>query len=278
MTPSPAPLADVELIVPLNPQGTATPLVCLHASAGSAFSYLPLAQLLGPDQPVWGVEAPGFDGSQEPVSSVPALAARYTVALREALPAGPVHLLGWSLGGLIAFDMARRMTEAGAEVGRVILVDVSPPYVVPMPPEPETVRRFLHEIAASLGLDVPAEIDALVAAAGEDVSAVFEELGRLRSWPPELDAELLSERYTVFRAHAEAAHSYEPSGPYRGPAWHLLAEKSPPQDGRWAELLPDLTERQVPGDHHTVWQGDSLQQLAAHVRSALSGPARPETD
>ncbi|MET7868270.1 alpha/beta fold hydrolase [Streptomyces cyaneofuscatus] len=278
MSPSPAPLADVELIVPLHPKGTAAPLVCLHASAGSAYSYLPLAQLLGPEQPVWGVEAPGFDGSQAPVSSVPELAARYTAALREAVPAGPVHLLGWSLGGLIAFDMARRMAEAGAEVGRVILVDTSPPYVVPMPPEPEIVRRFLHEIAASLGLDIPAEIDALAAASGEEASAVFEEIGRLRSWPPELDAELLSDRYAVFHAHAEAAHSYGPPGPYGGPVWHLLAEKSPPQDGRWAELLPDLTERQVPGDHHTVWQGDSLQQLAAHVRSALSGPARPRTN
>ncbi|MET9979815.1 alpha/beta fold hydrolase [Streptomyces microflavus] len=275
MRDSPAPLEDVELIVPLNPKGTAAPLVCLHASAGSAYSYLPLAHLLGPDQPVLGVEAPGFDGSQAPVSSVPELAARYTAALREAVPAGPVHLLGWSLGGLIAFDMARRMAEAGAEVGRVILVDASPPYAVPMPPESETVRRFLHEIAVSLGLHTPAEIDALLVGGGEDALAVFREIGRLRSWPPELDAELLSDRYGVFRAHAEAAHSYEPAGQYGGPVWHLLADKSPPQDRRWAELAPDLTERQVPGDHHTLWQGDNLQQLAAHVRSALSGPAQP---
>lgn len=275
MTDFSAPLSDADLIVPLNPPGAATPLVCVHASAGSAYSYLPLAHLLGDDQPVLGIEAPGFDGEQAPVPSVPDLSARYAAALREVVPGGAVHLMGWSLGGLIAFDMARRLTAAGVEVGRVLLVDTSPPHPCPMPPETETARRFLHDVAASLGVDLPTETDALVAGCDGDADALFREVGRLDSWPPELDAELLGDRYAVFRAHALAAHTYEAPGRYDGPVWHLVASQSPPQEGRWAELDPDLTERTVPGDHHSIWYGDGLQQLAALTRSALAGPPHP---
>ncbi|MYU24124.1 alpha/beta fold hydrolase [Streptomyces sp. SID8352] len=272
MTDFPAPLSDADLIVPLNPSGAAAPLVCVHASAGSAYPYLPLAQLLGADQPVLGIEAPGFDGEQAPVSSVPDLSARYAAALREAVPGGAVHLLGWSLGGLITFDMARRLAGAGVEVGRVFLVDSSPPHPYPMPPESETAGRFLHDIAASLGLgDLRVEIDALVAGRDGGTDAFFREVQHLGAWPSELDARLLGERYAVFHAHTLAAHTYEPPGRYDGPVWHLLASKSPPQDGRWAELAPDLTEHTVPGDHHSIWYGDSLRRLAALIRSALAG-------
>lgn len=274
MTDFSAPLSDTDLIVPLNPPGDGTPLVCVHASAGSAYSYLPLARLLD-DRPVLGIEAPGFDGEQAPVPSVPGLSARYAAALREVVPGGAVHLMGWSLGGLVAFDMARRLTAAGVEVGRVLLVDTSPPYRCPMPPETETATRFLHDVAASLGLDLPAGTDDLAARAGGDADALFRAVAHLDAWPPELDAELLAGRYAVFHAHARAAHTYEAPGRYDGPVWHLVASQSPPQDGRWAELAPDYTERTVPGDHHSIWYGDGLERLAALTRSALDGPRTP---
>src|SRR3954454_8858500 len=99
-------MIDLERIVPLKPDGSATPLYCVHASSGSAYSYLELAQLLGADRPVYGIEAPGFDGDREPVRSLPALSAEYAETLREFQPDGNYLLLGWSLGGTIAFDMA----------------------------------------------------------------------------------------------------------------------------------------------------------------------------
>ncbi|MEU1039667.1 alpha/beta fold hydrolase [Streptomyces sp. NPDC005551] len=268
--PSP-PCPDVDRIVPLSPEGTAAPLFCVHASSGSAYSYLPLAQLLGADQPVYGIEAPGFEGDQEPVPSVPDLSARYTAALRESVPDGVVHLLGWSLGGLIVFDMARRLAEAGAEVGQVVLVDTSPPFPSPVPPERETVRRFLHDVTASLGVECGAELDALTAGFAGDADAVFRQVEQSRALPPELEADLLSERYTVFRAHVRAVHAYQAPGRYHGPAWHLLASHSPPQDGRWARLVPDLTEHTIPGDHHSIWLGDGLQRIAGLTRAALAG-------
>lgn len=270
---------DVDRIVPLNPEGTATPLFCVHASSGSAYSYLPLSHLLGADQPVHGIEAPGFEGDRAPVASVPELSAQYTATLREVVPEGALHLLGWSLGGLIVFDMARRLSRAGVEVGRVILVDTSPPHPSTPPPEQEIVRRFLHDLTASLDVECGADIDALVADFDGDADAVFERVERAKALPPELEADLLSERYAVFHAHHQAVHAYRAPGPYAGPVWHLLASESPPQDGRWAQLAPDLTEHTVPGNHHSIWRGDGLQRLAGLTRSALAGaPHGPESN
>lgn len=270
------PGTDAERIVPLSPDGTATPLYCVHASSGSAYSYLALARLLGADRPVYGIEAPGFEGDREPVASVPELAAEYAATLRQSHPDGAFHLLGWSLGGLIAFDMARRLTAAGAYAGKVIMVDTSAPCVAPPPPEREIVRRFLHDIAAALGPEPGTDLDGLLAGQPHAAAGtVFRAVERSGALPAELDAELLTERYAVFRAHVEAAFGYEVDEPYHGPVWHLVASDSPPQSRRWGEAATDLTEHVVPGGHHSVWHGDGLERLAGLTRAALAGTAGP---
>src|SRR5258708_6361139 len=106
-------MVDLDRIVPLAPEGTATPLFCVHASSGSAYVYLALARLLSPERPVYGIEAPGFDGGRDPVASVAALGAEYAETLQKFHPGGDFLLLGWSFGGMIAFDLAQRLTAAG---------------------------------------------------------------------------------------------------------------------------------------------------------------------
>ena len=263
---------DLERIVPLNPDGTATPLFCVHASSGSAYSYLGLAQLLDADQPVYGIEAPGFDGDREPVRSLPALSAEYAGTLREFQPDGDFLLLGWSLGGIIAFDMARRLTATGARVRQVIMIDVSVPRIAELPPEKEIVRRFLHEILATVGAP-PAALDQILAGQPDQVTseAIFPAVEGSGALPAELDADLLAERYAVYRAHVEASFGFEVTEPYDGPVVHLIAAESPAPYQRWDKVATDLTEHIVPGSHHSIWIGDSLLRLTELVRAALAG-------
>jgi len=90
--------SDLDRIVPLQATGEKSPLYCLHAVSGSAYSYVGLARLLGPTQPVFGFEAPGFDNDREPVRSLSTLAAEYTQTLQEFATQDEYLLLGWSLG------------------------------------------------------------------------------------------------------------------------------------------------------------------------------------
>ncbi|HEY5832850.1 alpha/beta fold hydrolase [Streptomyces sp.] len=258
--------------MPLSPDGTATPLFCVHASSGSAYSYLELARLLGADQPVYGIEAPGFDGDREPVRSLHALSAEYAETLREFQPDGDFLLLGWSLGGVIAFDMARRLTAAGARVRQVIMIDVSVPRVAELPPEKEIARRFLRDMLSAVGAP-PTALDRVLAGQPDEATseAIFLAAESSGALPAELDADLLAERYAVFRAHVEASFGFEVTEPHHGRVVHLIASESPLQYMRWDKVATGLTEHVVPGSHHSIWTGNSLLRLAGLTRAALAG-------
>ncbi|GIF12959.1 alpha/beta fold hydrolase [Actinoplanes teichomyceticus] len=257
-------MTDLDRIIPLHTSDSGTPLYCVHSSSGSAYSYLGLARTL--DRPVYGIEAPGFDGAREPVRSVPALSAEYVAALREVRPDGPYLLLGWSLGGILALDMARRLTDLGESVPAVVMVDVSVPEVAPLPAEKTIVRRFVHEILASLGAPTPAGLlerwpddapsDELLAAAADLL-------------PPELDAELLTERYGVFRALVQASYGFAVTQPYHGPVTHVMASESLGPHLDWSPMAKDLTEHTVTGTHHSIWSAANLPALARLISTAL---------
>jgi thioesterase domain-containing protein len=259
-------------LVPLRPEGSGAPLYCVHAVSGSAYSYAGLARLLGEDIPVYGIEAPGFDDGREPVRSLPALAREYAHLLRAVRPEGGHRLLGWSMGGVIAFEVARLLTAAGLDVAQVVLVDAGLPWVAPMPPEREVQRTFLRDLAGMAGFG-PEGINAVVDLQPEDAAeaatfAAIEESGVL---PEELDAEILEERYTVFRALREALSAFEVTGGFDGPVLHLIAQASQRRYMRWDTVATNLTERVVPGDHYSVWTGPGLAEMGAAIDGVLGG-------
>lgn len=266
-------MVDLERIVPLSPGGHATPLYCVHAISGSAYSYLELARLLGADRPVYGIEAPGFDGDREPVPSVPALSSEYAQTLLKFQPDGDFLLLGWSLGGIIAFDVAQRLTAAGARVRQVILIDASFPWVLELPAEKEIAGRFLRELLNTAHAPLRG-LDQFLAGQPDEASseAIFLAAERSGALPPELDPELIAGRYAVFRAHLAASYGFEVTEPYHGPVVHLIAAESSPPYMRWDKVAANLTEHIVPGSHHSIWTGDSLLRLAELARAALGPP------
>ncbi|APU15454.1 thioesterase domain-containing protein [Actinoalloteichus fjordicus] len=264
-------MADLERLVPLRTGGEKPPVFCVHAVSGSAYAYAGLARLLDDDRPVHGFEAPGFDNDRTPVRSLSALADEYTDVLREFHPGGPYLLLGWSLGGLVAFEMAKRLTAAGDVVDQLVLVDAGIPEVTDLPPEQEILRRFVLDMAGT-SAESPPGLDELAAtwAADVDPDTAFEQVEDAGILPEELDAYLLGEQYAVFRAHLAGFYSIEVTGSHAGPSIHVLAEHSPAEDMRWGRFLPDLVEHTVPGStHHSIWTGDSLLELSRLVRKRL---------
>jgi thioesterase domain-containing protein len=262
--------SDLERIVPLHEDGSKVPLFCVHAVSGSAYSYAGLVQLLGPDQPVYAFEAPGFDGGRSPVRSLPDLSAEYVTTLREFRSSGGYRLLGWSFGGVVAFDMAQRLTAAGAEVERLIMVDVGLPWVADLPPEKEIQRRFMADMLGIAGAQ-PEALDAVFAVHPDDVDpeVLFTDVETTGVLPEEIDADLLLDRYAVFRAHIEALFAFEVKLPYHGPVVHIMAAESLPRYMRWDTVATNLTEHTIPGTHHSIWSGESLVELSDLVREAL---------
>jgi amino acid adenylation domain-containing protein len=110
-------------LVAIRTEGTRPPLYCLHACGPHVFIYQPLARHLAADQPVYGIQAQGLDGQRESSTSVPEMVTHYVREIREFQPEGPYYLLGDTLGGIFAFEMARQLHSQGQKVAFVGLID-----------------------------------------------------------------------------------------------------------------------------------------------------------
>ncbi len=114
-------------LVPLRETGSRPPLFCVHGGAGTILLYSELARRLGPEQPVYGLQAVGLYGGEAPQTSVPKMAARYVEELTAAVPVGPYLLGGYCYGGLVTFEMAHQLRAQGAEVALVAMFNAPSP-------------------------------------------------------------------------------------------------------------------------------------------------------
>src|SRR5437879_1588269 len=73
--------------------------------------------------PFLALQAQGLEGDEKPLDMIEEMADQHLRSLRQIQPTGPYDLGGWSLGGLIAFEMARRLEAAGEDVGTLALFD-----------------------------------------------------------------------------------------------------------------------------------------------------------
>ncbi len=109
-------------LVPLQTRGNKPPLFLIHACNGETFIYRTLAQKLGPEIPVYGLQAVGLDEKQEPHQSVEAMASHYLKELITIQPNGPYFLGGKHIGALIALEIAQRLVAQDQQVDLVITI------------------------------------------------------------------------------------------------------------------------------------------------------------
>ncbi|MFI7295636.1 alpha/beta fold hydrolase [Streptomyces sp. NPDC050121] len=261
---------SVNSIVPLRAAGGLPPLYCVHPVSGSPYCYAGLTHQLDPERPVFGFEAPGFDGVCEPARSIQELAELHTAALRAARPHGPYLLLGWSLGGVVAYEMARLLAAAGEEVPVLVMVDAALPGTQQVPPEDQLARYFLYDFLGVTRDRAPGVDTALAhMRPGAEPAEIFAVVERDGVVPEEFDAEFLLERYALFRTHVVALRQHSVASVHDGPAILIKAAESQERLLDWRPRLSRLTEHTVPGDHHSVWQEPGLTAISAIVDQAL---------
>ena len=116
-----------EVLIPLRstPRESASataPLFVVHPAIGLSWAFASLLPHLEPDRPVYGLQHPSLSGQPAP-SSLGELAAYYAEQIQSVAPTGPYHLLGWSLGGIIAQEIAVILQGSGEEVGDLTILD-----------------------------------------------------------------------------------------------------------------------------------------------------------
>ncbi len=118
-----APSAARSAVIALQPLGSKPPFFFVHGMGGTVMRFRDLARHMAPDQPFFGIQAKGLDGAETCLDRVEDMAEVYLQDLRSAHPEGPYYLGGYSFGGYVALEMARRLLEQGEEVRSLVLLD-----------------------------------------------------------------------------------------------------------------------------------------------------------
>jgi amino acid adenylation domain-containing protein len=294
-------------LVAIQASGAGRPFFCVHPAGGIVYCFHELARRIGTDRPFYALQSPGLEEGQEPFSTLEEMASRYVLAVREHQPTGPYHLGGWSLGGVVAYEMARQIEASGESVATLALLDTWAPSGR-APVVPRALREIAREVA-DLGIfDEEAgrrdEVDdALVLAEfaggltrrfGGDARRLIDhlrqlspearrahllrELGLDRVYSLHTGPERVGRLWTVLRANLLAGIRYTP-GPYGGCVVLFRAsDDERPTDPAlgWSKLARVVTTHTVPGDHAGILKAPGVSVLAAGLRDELQRSDRGE--
>jgi len=110
-------------ILTLQKQSADSPVIFfVHPGAGTVFPYLGLLPFL-PRYTIFGINNPRLSTPEDQFHSLEEMAAAYVSAVQEKQPHGPYLLAGWSLGGVVAREMARQLQKEGEVVTKIVMID-----------------------------------------------------------------------------------------------------------------------------------------------------------
>jgi amino acid adenylation domain-containing protein len=258
-------------LVPIRARGDRPPLVLVHPVGGDVLCYADLVSALGDDQPCFGLQVP-----DEPLlDTVEDLARHYADAVRTALPTGPLRFAGWSMGGVVALETARQLTEAGRTVDLVAMIDPSEP---PGDGQDRSVDDavllswFARDLAGLTGTDWALSPET-IRAADSALELVHEQAGLAGVLPHDVDLgtfRRIAERF-LRNFRALLGHRPEPYGGrvriYRAADGGASAETV----GAWLALCTgEAASADVPGDHYTAVRPPQVAVVAELLDTALA--------
>ncbi|HEX5748907.1 MAG TPA: non-ribosomal peptide synthase/polyketide synthase [Archangium sp.] len=271
--------------VTLQPEGTGTPVFWVHPVGGNVLCYAELARRLGTGRPFHALQATGLEGSEAPLTRVEDMARRYVEQVRAVQAEGPYLLGGWSLGGTVAYEMARELRRQGQEVVLLVLLDSFAPAGQPTPePDPATLLvGFAADLARSAGRDLSLSPESLAGLPPEDqLRTLWTHAREAGLLPPGTGLEELRVLLEVARANLRAVAHYSPE-PYEGRTLLLRARdarKGVEVDAThgWGRLAASsLTVEDIPGDHYGILRAPHVRELAERLTRWLAEAERAES-
>jgi thioesterase domain-containing protein/peptidoglycan/xylan/chitin deacetylase (PgdA/CDA1 family) len=114
----------LDLLMPIR-VGDGPPLFCAHPVVGLSWCYLALVPHVDARFPLYGLQSRGLRRPEPLPASLEEMARDYADQMRMVQPSGPYHLLGWSLGGNVAFAIAEELERRGEEIALLVILDAN---------------------------------------------------------------------------------------------------------------------------------------------------------
>ncbi|GAB3335658.1 hypothetical protein GCM10027299_44870 [Larkinella ripae] len=270
-------------LVPIKPAGTKDPIYFVHGDGLNVLKFSHVAGKLDADQPVYGFQAKGLDGLDEPLDSIEAMAAFYVSELLEQNPHGPYMLAGYSFGGYIAVEMARILRGMNKKVSMLGILDTDAEIVTSKildarnlnkrirrqyPKLKWLVHSFLRDPAQTIAYQknyLLRRIDALLTTVGlrevpkpEEALLPIEYIReRLEGAYKKYILKPFDEEVVLFRSQKRVYFIMD----FAFLGWKKYARR-------------DVTVYEVPGDHSTMFDALNATETARVIQTALDDRKR----
>ncbi|MCH5597898.1 amino acid adenylation domain-containing protein [Niabella ginsengisoli] len=116
---------EQKILVEIKKSGSKPPIYLIHGGALNILLYKQLEPFLSDDQPLYGIQALGLDGDLTHLDSIESISKRYLHEILEHNPVGPYIIIGYSYGGIVAYEMVKQLKAMGKEIKMLGILDTN---------------------------------------------------------------------------------------------------------------------------------------------------------
>jgi amino acid adenylation domain-containing protein/FkbM family methyltransferase len=278
--------ASSSTAVAIQPRGEKRPFFCVHPAGGTVTCYVDLSRHLGLEQPFYAFQAKGLEEGEAPDHSVEAMASRYIEQMRAIQADGPYLIGGWSMGGVIAYEMARQLVEQGQTVGLLALFDTG------LPPSAEVRNARLKLDDADMLYLIMSEMlsetielspeTLRLLGPDEQLQFIMEQARKANKMVPDYQLQQARRHFEVFKNSVNAVSDYQ-AHPYTGRIVVFRSSQAtgeaPPDLARgWDRLAQAGVEVHiVPGTHQQMLSEPHVAVLTQYLTTLIE-QGQPDDD
>ena len=259
-------------------EGEGTPLFLVHDGSGDVLSYIELVGLLSGNCPVFGIRAMGLDFETGVLDSIESMASEYIKSIKKVYKKGAFRFAGWSVGGIIAYEMARQLSSSGESVEFVVMIDSYLLGYLSDVAEGLSARSaalyLLGFVNESLDKTVTERIENM-----KDVDDVFRECYNLGFKSLGMSMEDMMKAVKMLCSMGKTVHAYRPGG-FDGNHYILLADQLSVRDnggvsdelkmrgwGQGGCRMPKAIK--IGGDHQSIMKPPYIQRVAENINKFM---------
>jgi thioesterase domain-containing protein len=262
-------------LVAIQPNGSKRPFFCVHPATGIVLCYTGLARHLDADRPFYGLQAQGLEDDLPPLTCIEDMAAQYITVVQQVQQQGPYLLGGWSMGGVVAFEMAQQLRQQGQQVALLTLLDsfISPSSA----PNVDLDDAFLIDLTRifhlSLSIEQLRRLDP-----NEQLQYFLDQVKMTDLMPPNFGISHIRRYLEIFKINIRALEAYVPQ-PYSEKTAFFQATERVSKDAGDDSHKSTLNDHYLPieqmdiyevsGDHSTLIEEPQIQKVAETLRLLL---------